>query len=210
MKTYIVNYNKKNILIDTDDHNVQPKSFTFEEIGINEFDNLNDLKEQLLGEDIPDEKRTRLPFYQENDVIEFWLIVDYDKLMDVLKRELISALDASLQGWRIPIYINTMSGEITAGSWLSQGNYQPDAFEFYSIKQWEIDWEEHLNKGETINDLTEDVKTNIIVDELDQAIHFHMNRIKDKIKYEYNQDAIYHNTMSDSPDFYIDLAVMWE
>jgi len=211
MKTYIVNYNKKTVFIESNDNaEIVPRKFTFDTVGIDKFNNLKELKGLLLGEDFSDENKVRLPYYNEFDVIEFWLIVDYDKLKDTIKEQLINALDASMQGWRIPIYVDTMSGKITTGNWLSQGNYQPDAFEFYSIKQWEIDWEEYLNEGESIDDLTENEKNDIIDEELDQAIYFHMDRIKDKVSYEYNHDALYHNTMSDYPDFYIDLAVIWE
>ena len=214
MKTYRVYYNQGNLEILTDDPKF-PKSFTFTEIGINEFKDLEDLREQLFGEDLPDDKN-RLPCYEEGDRVEFWLTIDEDKLRETIRTELRNALDFDWLGWRIPIYVDTMTGEISTGSWLSQGSYQPDAFEFYSIKPWEIDWEEELEEKEvtgnipepeeaTREDIPESEQEEIIKDEIDRLEDFHIRQIKEWKIPDLNKDADCHNDMSEKPDFYIDI-----
>ncbi len=63
--------------------------------------------------------------------------IDTESLRELLKKELYNALDFSWTGWRIPIYVEE-DGTLGSGGWLSQGSWQPDALEVYSLETWNM------------------------------------------------------------------------
>jgi hypothetical protein len=210
MKTYNINISEKSITIDTDDPSVSPKGFNFNELGLMEFDDIDDLQDQINGEDRPGdtiEEKSRLPFFEKGDEIRFFLEINEDTLRETIRKELRNALDFDWSGWRIPIYIDIPSGEITTGGWLSQGSYDPVAYEFYSISPWSIDFEEYCDEGMTPDDMTEEEKEDTIRHEIDLAEEFHISRIKNEIIRYANEEARMHNTEAGwKADFEIELV----
>jgi len=64
MKKYTVNIREKTVSVDTQ----IPNGWNLPELGIFEWSDNDNLKEQLMGEDLPGRK-TRLPFFEKGDII---------------------------------------------------------------------------------------------------------------------------------------------
>jgi hypothetical protein len=69
-------------------------------------------------------------------------------------KKMILAESFEWTGWRIPIYLDSIEkddvGEhnytFSAGSWLSNNSWQPDALEIYKVERWTFD-EDGLEEG---------------------------------------------------------------
>lgn len=67
--------------------------------------------------------------------------IDEQELRDVLAEALEQAYQFEMTGWRIPVYVAN-DGEVTTGSWLGQGSYQPDLHELpVRITSWDLGYE---------------------------------------------------------------------
>lgn len=94
--------------------------------------------------------------------------IDESKLRDLLKTELKNALDFAWTGWRIPIYVED-DGSLSAGGWLSQGSWQPDAIEIYSLETWNMSdrgymgeyTEKELEEGYNDDDIDYEIEESI-------------------------------------------------
>lgn len=104
-----------------------------------------------------------------------------EDLRDILKKELENARNFSWIGWRIPIYTEN-NGELSSGSWLSQGSWQPDAIEVHSLHSWNMGDLGHLDEnGEEDydeDDLEEEIENSIdfVVDNFEVTAKSRTNR----------------------------------
>ena len=65
--------------------------------------------------------------------------INEESFEETLRAELLNAQDFEWTGWRIPIYLDTETGECSSGSWLSQSGYQPNAHELpIKIERWSM------------------------------------------------------------------------
>jgi hypothetical protein len=116
------------------------------------------------------------------------IVIDEDQLREVLKSEIENALDFSWSGWRIPIYVAD-SGKVSAGNWLANNSYQPGVMELIGIEAWNIEWDIYADQldCESEKDITEEDRKDIIEGEIDEAVDYYVNEIKDLIERgEYN------------------------
>ena len=66
--------------------------------------------------------------------------IDEESLRETLRDALKESLDFEWSGWRIPLYVDGETGEVTSGSWLSNNSWQPDTIELPRIaERWTLE-----------------------------------------------------------------------
>ena len=106
--------------------------------------------------------------------------INEEQLREILATELKNALNSELSGWRIPIFTNPETGEVSSGEWVSQGtSFQGgETFETpFSVEAWTTEYEEN-------DEYYEDA----IDSEIEESINHQINNLEDDVfkeeKYE--------------------------
>ena len=104
--------------------------------------------------------------------------INEDSLRETLINVLVKAEGSTFSGWRIPLFVND-DGTVSAGSWISQNSWQPDAIEVPHIKA------ESWNLSDVSNETTFDenwTRDDEVEHWASESADFQINNLKDRIR----------------------------
>ena len=98
--------------------------------------------------------------------------VSENSLRIALDEALHEARNFDWTGWRLPLFVDE-DGEVSVGSWMSQGSWQPGAEELpIKIEGWSM---EDLGYEEATEDESQSYDTNDVAGEIDLMVDRHVD-----------------------------------